>query len=103
MLVNLRKAAGTDITGFTIGFGQGKLTADSYILDVLLYVKSSCTTTSEETDQTSSSSSSSSLVAVKGSSSGEVSWEPCAYEDSATGGRMEVIRVALRKYTVLYK
>ena len=107
MLVNHRKAAGTDITGFTIGFGQGKLTADSYILDVLLYVKSSSNTTSEETGQTSSSSSS--LVVAKSSTSGstsrgEVSWEPCAYEDSSgtgTGGRMEVIRVALRKYTVI--
>ena len=107
MLVNHRKAAGTDITGFTIGFGQGKLTADSYILDVLLYVKSSTpTNTSEATGQTSSSSSSSSLVVAKGSSasgssSSEVSWEPCAYEDSSSGGRMEVIRVALRKYTVI--
>lgn len=79
MVVNYRKAGGSSLTGFSLGFDGDRIDADTFIVDILLNVSKRSANTSDEGDSTTES---------------QQEYEPVSYDSQK--GQLEVIRVALR-------
>lgn len=77
MVVSFRKAGGSSLTGFALGFEDTRIDADTFIVDILLNVTRGSGSGSEG-----------------GESAESPEYEPVSYDNPK--GQLEVIRVALR-------